>query len=83
MNKMVPAWRTGCLGTDDYGKYVCTDCGLIMHTKPRGKGYCITAEEFSKHFECPACASKEKKPTVAPDIEELEKRKAEIRERMK
>ena len=80
MSKLVPAWRMGCLGANNYNKYVCPTCGFEVKLNTLEKGGFIINEDI---LNCGLCSSKSKQPTPAPTVEELEVRKAEIKERLK
>jgi predicted unusual protein kinase regulating ubiquinone biosynthesis (AarF/ABC1/UbiB family) len=80
MSRIVSAWSYAqlggnCLAAKD-GDYVCLDCGLVIRLAPnQSKG---ASPEV-----CPFCVANAKQPTPKLDASELEKRKTEMRERMK
>lgn len=74
MSGVIPTKRAGSLG-GDRNKYICSDCGLVIKKRVWNGGYAVDI------LICPVCTSKEKKPTEKLDIEELERRKTEIKKR--
>lgn len=85
-SNVVSTSRDGCLGAKS-GEYVCLDCGVVLYsTNTWIKDSCKCGVSNCPHKpirQCPICESKAKQPTAKLDIEELEKRKAEIKDRLK
>lgn len=75
-HKMVPTWTLDM----EKGGYICNACLLKINHNPspdKDKGI-ISLEDLI----CPVCSSKDKQPTPRLDVEEIERRKVEIRSRL-
>lgn len=77
---LVPAWTLGY----EKGGFRCKDCFLkVEMSSPLPPYEFPKGASFDNRIRCPVCSSSEKEPTKKATEEELEEKKAEIRERLK